>query len=60
MFGFKGARYDDHYTFWGKPYDALSTANMAKIFEIGKQRNPKFVLGFNYITSGVPWVRLAK
>ena len=56
MFGFKGARYDDHYTFWGKPYDALSTANMAKIFDIGKQRNPKFVFGFNYITSGVPWV----
>jgi hypothetical protein len=56
MFGFKGARYDDHYTLWGKPYDELSTNNMSRIFELSKQRNPKFVVGFNYITNGCAWV----
>jgi hypothetical protein len=56
MFGFRGARYDDHYTFWGKPYDELSTRNMQRIFELSKQRNPKFVWGFNYITMGTQCV----
>jgi hypothetical protein len=51
MFGWRGARYDDHYTYWGKPYDALSTRNMQRIFDLGKKRNPGFVWGFNYIAS---------
>ncbi|HEY3397870.1 MAG TPA: hypothetical protein VGM19_09470 [Armatimonadota bacterium] len=51
MFGWRGARYDDHYTYWGKPYDPLSTRNMQRIFDLGKQKIPGFVWGFNYIAS---------
>lgn len=56
MFGWRGARYDDHYTYWGKPYDDISTRNMQMIFDLGRNRDPRFVWGFNYITHGTNWV----
>ena len=55
MFGWRGARYDDHYTLWGQPAAELSTANMQRIFDLGKQRNPKFVWGFNYLVNAMPF-----
>ena len=56
MFGWRGARYDDHYTYWGKPYDEISTRNMQRIFDLGKKRNPNFVWGFNYLVMGTQCV----
>lgn len=56
MFGWRGARYDDHYTYWGQPYHEMSTRNMQRIFDLSKQRNPDFVWGFNYITMGTTCV----
>jgi hypothetical protein len=56
MFGWRGARYDDHYTLWGKPYDAISTRNMQRIFDLGTQRHPGFTWGFNYLTMGTTCV----
>jgi len=55
MFGWRGARYDDHYTYWGRRDHELSTRNMERIFEIGRERNPGFVWGFNYLAHWVPF-----
>lgn len=55
MFGWRGARYDDHYSLWGQPSADLSTKNMERIFALSKERNPKFVWGFNYLVSATPF-----
>jgi hypothetical protein len=55
MFGWRGARYDDHYSLWGQPESEVSTRNMERIFALGKQRDPGFVWGFNYLTSATPF-----
>lgn len=55
MFGWRGARYDDHYSLWGQPGAELSTNNMQRIFELGQKRNPSFVWGFNYMGAGLPF-----
>jgi len=53
MFGWRGARYDDHYTYWGGRDHEISTRNMKRIFDLGRKRNPKFVWGFNYLVSHI-------
>ena len=55
MFGWRGARYDDHYSLWGQPAAELSTKNMERIFELGQKRNPSFVWGFNYLGTWLPF-----
>jgi hypothetical protein len=55
MFGWRGARYDDHYSLWGHPESPVSTKNMERIFELGKQAKPGFAWGFNYLVSATPF-----
>jgi hypothetical protein len=55
MFGWRGARYDDHYSLWGQPGADLSTRNMERIFKLGRERDPRFVWGFNYLSSATPF-----